>query len=239
MAFRHLNDILKVVSSWNVFVPPAGILAKWIMSRVDAMPEGGRTHAVLLAAGAGSRFCDVGHKLTAELPEAAGGRHRSVFDHSLEALLEARIGPVSVVTGLLSAGDLGIADRTDVSCIHNDDWAAGQMTSVRAGLKAAACDGADVVVIGLADQPGIEPDAWRAVADVARSGARIAVATYDGRRANPVALHRDVWDLLPTTGDEGARTLMRLRPDLVVEVPCTGSPKDIDTVKDLTQWQSN
>ncbi len=217
----------------------AGILDACIMSRVDAMADAGRVHAVLLAAGAGTRFCDVGHKLTAELPEASGRRAESVFARSLAALLEARIGPVSVVTGRLSAGDLGLTERTDVTCIHNHDWESGQISSVRAGLEWAAADGADVVVIGLADQPGIEPAAWSSVAQAARSGALIAVATYDGRRANPVALHRDVWDLLPIAGDEGARVLMRLRPDLVVEVPCSGSPNDIDTVKDLTQWQSN
>lgn len=162
-----------------------------------------------------------------------------MVDRALNAALRADIGRLTVVTGHLDANDLGLADRSDLDIVHNDDWATGQMSSVRAGVAHAASVGAHIVVIGLADQPAIDPSAWRSVADAAIDGARIAVATYGGRRANPVALHRDVWDLLADGGDEGARGLMRLRPDLVVEVPCTGSPKDIDTVEDLTRWQSN
>jgi CTP:molybdopterin cytidylyltransferase MocA len=194
-----------------------------------------RPVVVLLAAGAGSRFEGSVHKLSAQLTDTGTGRVSSVLERALGAALLADVGPVIVVTGAVP--DI-VPDplASEVTVRHNPRWADGQITSVHAGIDAARDMGATAVVIGLADQPFIDPSAWRAVADVPGP---IVVATYDGRRANPVKLDAAVWDLLPTTGDEGARALMRLRPDLVREVACVGSPADIDTTGDLRRWQSN
>lgn len=199
-----------------------------------------RTVAVLLAAGAGTRFtagtpvpgaeAAAAHKLLAPL----GGR--PVYAHALGHVRAAAIGPVVVVTGAVA---LDLPD--DVTEVHNERWADGQAGSVHAGLAAALLLDPDVeaAVIGLADQPGIPADAWRAVADASPRWP-VVVASYDGRRGpNPVRLLRSVWAQVPVTGDEGARPLMRARPDLVHEVACPGTAHDIDTLEDLQRWTSS
>lgn len=204
--------------------------------------SGGTTCAVLLAAGGGSRFADQSatrtstqtstdpspqsvHKLQALL------NGRPVYQWALQAVIESGLDHVVVVTGAVA---LDLPDS--VIEVHNEHWMNGQAGSLQLGVRAATELGADAIVVGLGDQPFVVADAWRAVA---RASTPIAVATYGGRRANPVRLHRSTWSLLPREGDQGARSLIALRPELVGEVACNGSPADIDTMEDLQQWNSS
>ena len=183
------------------------------------------TAAVLLAAGGGARFVGATHKLLASM-----GDGRTVFDHALAAAVAAGIGRVIVVAGAVALPPL----PDEVTVVQNPRWAEGMATSLHAAVAAAA--GHDAIVVGLGDQPGVLPEAWRLVAGA--TATPIAVATYDGERANPVRLAAEMWPLLPTTGDEGARSLLRGRPELVTEVPCPGSGADVDTLEDLERWSS-
>jgi CTP:molybdopterin cytidylyltransferase MocA len=184
------------------------------------------TTALLLAAGGGSRFTGPTHKLLADIDGIP------VFRRSLDNLLGAGLAHVVVVTGAVTLD----VDGPGITVVCNDEWEQGQATSLQRGLVAATDLGSDVVVVGLADQPFIPASAWRAIA-TAPSTKPIVVATYNGQRGpNPVRLHSEVWPRLPTTGDEGARPLMRLHPDWVDEVACDGSPADIDTLEDLGSW---
>ncbi|MEL6891320.1 MAG: NTP transferase domain-containing protein [Actinomycetota bacterium] len=215
--------------------------------------DGATAVGVLLAAGAGTRFDGATHKLLAVLPATASRPAETVAARSLAAAATAASRPpfvgLVVVTGavdlgghLLAAHGAGHAARAATpSLVHNEHWEDGQAGSVRLGVDAARRLGADVVVIGLADQPDVTVESWLAVADAATApGARpIAVATYGGRPRNPVALHRQVWNELPATGDTGARDLIRLSPSRVTQVPSRGSPADIDTVEDLARWQNS
>ncbi|MCU1461285.1 MAG: hypothetical protein JWO37_1360 [Acidimicrobiales bacterium] len=182
--------------------------------------------AVVLAAGAGRRFHGPTPKLLATF------RGRPLWTWSVDAAVAAALDEVIVVMGAVTLAPLPSAVRA----VHNDAWAEGQAMSVHAGLHAAAASGHDAVVVGLADQPLVTADAWRVVAGAVDADRPIAVATYAGRRGNPVRLGASAWPLLPGTGDAGARVLMAERPDLVVEVACEGDPADVDTVEDLEAW---
>ncbi|MEX2293558.1 MAG: NTP transferase domain-containing protein [Acidimicrobiales bacterium] len=185
--------------------------------------------AVVLAAGAGSRFIASGGIGPKPLTELRGV---ALVDHVLATVRSAGFDEVVLVDGSTDLSDRA-ADHLVV--LHNPAWQDGIATSLQVALGHARERGHEAVVVGLADQPGITAAAWRSLADAAPHPP-LAVATYEGRRANPVRLHESIWDLVPVTGDEGARGLMRDRPDLCGEVPCSGDHSDVDTAEDLKRW---
>ena len=178
------------------------------------------TAAVVLAAGGGSRF-SAGPKLLAPF------RGRPLAAWALDAAIAAGLDDTIVVVGDTPLPD--VLSR-GVMVVTNAGWAEGIATSLCAAVHAAEARGHDAVVVGLADQPLVVASSWQAVA---ASTSPVAVATYGGQRRNPVRLARAVWPLLPVSGDEGARVLLRDRPDLVAEVPCDGNAADVDTTADL------
>jgi CTP:molybdopterin cytidylyltransferase MocA len=188
------------------------------------------TAAIILAAGGGSRFTasgGTGHKLLAAY------LGRTVIEWSIETAAAAKLDALYVVRGATHLPVPALAAGA-VTFVRNDRWREGIATSMQAGVRRARRDGHAAVVIGLGDQPLVLTDAWRRVARATTTP--IAVATYEGRRGNPVRLTSMVWPLLPGAGDEGAKVVMRRRPDLVTEVPCPGRSADIDTVDDLAEW---
>lgn len=157
--------------------------------------------AVVLAAGASSRYGTSPPKQLELLP------------HVLGALDRARLDGVVVVSG---------AHPLDVESVRCDDWERGPGASLRCGLEALP-DGVEAAVIALADGPDLDPlavdrvvEAWR------KDGGDVLAASYDGVRLHPVLLARTAWASVP---DEGARALeARL-------VPCDDlhAPGDVDS----------
>ena len=184
--------------------------------------------AVVLAAGGGSRFSGASHKLLAPF------RGRPLVTWAVSAAEEAGgFDEVVVVQGAVALD--GVVPASAV-VVTNPRWAEGQATSLGVAIEHARSVGHEAVVVGLGDQPLVPASAWRSLRTAAPGSPPILVATYDGRRGNPVRLGAAVWGMLRFEGDEGARELMRREPSLWGEVACEGNPADVDTVEDLDQW---
>jgi CTP:molybdopterin cytidylyltransferase MocA len=162
--------------------------------------------AVVLAAGAGSRF---------------GGPKQHLFLPAvLDALRSSSVDEIAVVAG---AYPLDV-EATVVECA---EWEQGPGASLRCGLRALP-EEAEVAVVVLADGPDLSPAAVDRVVDAWRAGAGdVVAASYGGDRGHPVVLGRAVWRRIP---DEGARAL---EPVLV---PCDdlGSPGDVDFADEVS-----
>ena len=181
---------------------------------------------VLLAAGTGSRFKDPKHKLLADL------HGEPLVTHAARSMTQSNMDGYAVVTGAVELSK-ALAQFSDLKIIENPEFDQGIATSLKAATAWALVHDFDALVVGLGDQPGVLSSAWGLLA---QTSSPIAVATYDGKPGNPVRLEKSVWSSLPSIGDEGARVLVRARPDLVEQVACEGSSDDVDTVEDLGQW---
>ncbi len=182
----------------------------------------------ILAAGRGSRLRSDVPKPLVEV------RGRPLLSWALDAATASELRPVVLVVG--HSGDAVTRAATEgVVVVRSRRWRRGIALSLRAAIEALdpwAQVGA--VAVGLADQPLIGPDAYRRLAGAHGDGATLAVATYRGRRGNPVLVARPLWaEARGLDGDVGARALMDHHD--VVEVDCTdtGSPADVDTLDDL------
>jgi len=182
----------------------------------------------VLAAGRGERL---GGRTPKPLVTLQG---RPLVAWALDAALATTFRPVVLVVG---RGGMAVrrAAPAGVVVVRARKWRQGIARSLWAGLEALdhwARVGA--VCIGLADQPLVGAEAYRRLAAAHRDGARLAVATYDGTRGNPVLLDRSLWgEARKLRGDLGARALMDHHA--VTEVDCTGTgdPIDVDTLADL------
>ena len=188
-------------------------------------PAGRPAHPVagiVLAAGAGRRFG--GPKALVELD---GER---LVDRAVRLLRTGGCDPIVVVAGAVPL----VVDGAFV--VENTDWRTGMGSSLRRGLAAVPL-GCEAAVIALVDQPYVGSEAVRRLISAHETGARAAVATYGGRRRNPVLLARSTWEdvSMLAYGDVGARRYLEANPGDVVEVPGdgTGDPRDIDTPADL------
>ena len=186
------------------------------------------TAAVILAAGAGSRFG--GAKLRAPLHGVP--LLRRVVDTARQAGLDP------IVVMVPPTDDFDDLDLGEVRRIVNPRPEEGLSSSVRLGLRAVEHNAdVDAAVILLGDQPTTRPEVLDQVLAAGRApeAPGLIAPRYSGDGApNPVLANRSAWRLADElVGDRGFGPLLDDRPDLVGWVAVHGANPDIDTPADL------
>lgn len=152
---------------------------------------------VLLAAGASRRM-----GRPKALIEGSGGQCFLV--RLVETLRSGGCGAVIAVAGC-HVSEIAAHLPRGALLVHNEDWARGQLTSVRRGLEAALLFQPRRIALHLVDQPLIAPADVRAVLDAGVSAADLTIAAHGGAPGHPISLSPELaWAIVH---DETSPTL--------------------------------
>ncbi|MBI3745060.1 MAG: NTP transferase domain-containing protein [Chloroflexi bacterium] len=188
----------------------------------------GRVTAIVLAAGAGSRFG--GDKLLARL------EGRPVLRHVLDAIEAAGIHDTLIVVPPGNA--LATAfEGSQARPVVNQDPSRGLSSSLQTGWAAAVTEDPppDVVIVALGDQPLLDPAVIVALLEAPPDADRPVVEARhaDGSR-NPVRLEPAAAHLVGQAhGDRGLGPLLDANPGLVRTIDVAARNPDVDRRADL------
>ena len=189
-------------------------------------------HAIVLAAGASSRFGSAKQLVRiGERPllTLIAGRAGEVVGHALIVVLGAG---AAELTPLLK--------HSPGSLVINRDWREGLASSIRAGVARLPSSCAGVMLV-LADQACVTAEDLRRLAGAwRRQPLCVAAAAYGATVGAPAIFPRHLFgELSELKGDSGARLLLKRHADRLVKVPMASAAFDLDTPTDLLQLTSN
>ena len=168
---------------------------------------------------------------------------RPLLAHTLAHAAASTLDELILVLGHDADAIAGAVGDHGQRTVINPGYAAGQSTSLRAGLAALGPE-TEAVLVLLGDQPTVSPAVIDAILTAYRANPTPIVAPlYDGRRGHPLLFDRSLFpELAQVSGDEGARSIVRAHANEVSFVPISDlePPRDVDTEADyqrlLAAW---
>ena len=182
--------------------------------------------ACVLAAGTSTRFGET--KLVQDL------HGKPLVQHALLASQGACEGRVTLVVGHDEAAVIAATSGHSDNVIVNHDHQQGIGTSISAGVGECR-DGADAILIVLADQPLVTSahlseliDHWSGADD------EIIASTFDGVVGPPILFPKKAFDALcELSGDTGAKKILSNDEFHVRSIDFPPAGMDVDTPEDL------
>lgn len=190
-----------------------------------------RPAVIVLAAGKGSRFLGLEHKLEQSLGAS------TVLGTTLGHAIASQLQVVVVTTDALADVARRSVAARDVIVLPEADapgqTGLGMGYSISAGVSARPDASGWLVLPG--DMPMVQPATLQAVARALAHHA-VAYAQYKGRRGHPVGFSAELYsELAHLSGDEGARRLIARYPAFGLELDDAGVLVDVDTLADLAR----
>ena len=185
----------------------------------------GRIAGIVLAGGGSQRF---GRPKLLEILDG-----EALIQRAVRAARDAGLDPIVVVLGADGPAVRDAVDQLAVQITNNPDWAEGQSSSVRAGLKMLAPNIEGAVFL-LADMPLVDAELVSTLVETQRRSLAPIVAPWNGERwGNPVLFDRTTFEALSRIrGDQGGRAIFE---KYSIEAVHWGQSAmlDIDTPDDL------
>ena len=190
------------------------------------MTVGKDIHAVLLAAGRSERM-GRNNKLLLNVDGIPLVRKSAIN------ILNSNVTSMTVVTGFDENKIVNALNGLNVNFVKNINFREGLSSSLKAGL-ANISPTPSAVIICLADMPKIQPEHINQLIENfdPLKGWEICIPTNNGKRGNPVLIGSHFFPyIFETSGDFGAKQVMKQHSDKIVEVEIGTSDIhfDIDT----------
>ena len=183
-----------------------------------------RVTGVILAAGASRRL----------------GRPKQLLPYGSGVLLDAVLATarasdfsqIVLTLGGAAADVRRLVDTSGCDVVENPDYSTGCSSSIAAAIPAIHPE-TDVLVLLLADQPGVRTESIRLLLE-GRGEREIAVCRYDDGIGHPFAFARSIFPAFAGMhGDKAVWKLLEQRAADVAEVTIPGLiPLDVDTQED-------
>lgn len=185
--------------------------------------------AVVLAAGESRRF---GRK-NKLLAMVCG---KPLLEWVVIAVTESKVSHVVVVTGCDHENVMSLLSGYDVEFVYNEKWMEGMGSSLACGASAFEEKSYEGALVCLGDLPFLEVATINLVikAFVDGGSQRIVVPEFEGRHGHPVLFPSNYkFSLEQLTGDKGAKSIIRERDSIVLDIESKGILRDMDRQADL------
>jgi molybdenum cofactor cytidylyltransferase len=198
----------------------------------------GSLAAVILAAGEGRRMGEAKQLLTLDGEPLVARAARLALESDAHHVLIVIGAHATAVRSALEPLRSRAGER--LRLIHNDAWATGQSTSVRAAVDALAAE-VEAALFFPVDQPNVPVSLLRVLWDHWRMGANLVAPRVEEEiRGAPALFDRIYWpDLRRLEGDQGGRPILKKRS---AEVATVATPahwlQDVDTAEEWAQMVS-